>query len=138
MEIIEIEEVRSLDFPVKRHRSGLQALLRRKKTKKSKHRRSTVSSGLARELLDLGEAVGTQSRGLSQDLINLLPNSKYKFKNLFSAKKARKRCVVCQMRYKRGDRQIKLPCKHVYHSDCITKWLSINKICPICNTEVFG
>ncbi|XP_065634996.1 E3 ubiquitin-protein ligase BIG BROTHER-like, partial [Quercus suber] len=90
------------------------------------------------ELLDLGEAVGTQSRGLSQDLINLLPNSKYKFKNLFSAKKARKRCVVCQMRYKRGDRQIKLPCKHVYHSDCITKWLSINKICPICNTEVFG
>ena len=38
MEIIEIEEVRSLDFPVKRHRSVLQALLRRKKTKKSKHR----------------------------------------------------------------------------------------------------
>lgn len=90
------------------------------------------------ELLDLGEAVGTQSRGLSQDLINLLPTSKYKFKNLFSAKKARERCVVCQMRYKRGDRQIKLPCKHVYHSECITKWLSISKICPICNTEVFG
>lgn len=43
------------------------------------------------ELLDLGEAVGTQSRGLSQDLINLLPTSKYKFKNLFSAKKARER-----------------------------------------------
>jgi len=38
------------------------------------------------------------------------------------------RCVVCQMRYKRGDRQIKLPCKHVYHSECITKWLSISKV----------
>ena len=36
MEIIEIEEVRSLDFPVRRHRSVLQAPLRRKKTKKSK------------------------------------------------------------------------------------------------------
>ncbi|GMY22416.1 E3 ubiquitin-protein ligase BIG BROTHER-like [Fagus crenata] len=90
------------------------------------------------ELIDLGDAVGTQSRGLSQDLINLLPTSKYKFKNLFSTKKARERCVVCQMRYKRGDRQIKLPCKHVYHSECITKWLTINKVCPICNTEVFG
>ena len=36
MEIIEIKEVRSLDFPVRRHRSVLQAPLRRKKTKKSK------------------------------------------------------------------------------------------------------
>ncbi|XP_042956767.1 E3 ubiquitin-protein ligase BIG BROTHER isoform X3 [Carya illinoinensis] len=90
------------------------------------------------ELLDLGDAVGTQSRGLSHDLISLLPTSKYKFKNFFSRKKLRERCVICQMRYKRGDQQIKLPCKHVYHSECISKWLSINKICPICNTEVFG
>ncbi|XP_044492492.1 E3 ubiquitin-protein ligase BIG BROTHER [Mangifera indica] len=90
------------------------------------------------ELLDLGEAVGTQSRGLSQELINLLPTAKYKFGNLFSRKKSGERCVICQMRYKRGDRQMKLPCRHVYHSECISKWLSINKICPICNNEVFG
>ncbi|KAK9991471.1 hypothetical protein SO802_026456 [Lithocarpus litseifolius] len=51
----------------------------------------SAKSVLFDELLDLGEAVGTQSRGLSQDLINLLPTSKYKFKNLFSAKKARER-----------------------------------------------
>ncbi|XP_040991163.1 E3 ubiquitin-protein ligase BIG BROTHER-like isoform X3 [Juglans microcarpa x Juglans regia] len=92
----------------------------------------------SQELLDLGDVVGTQSRGLSHELISLLPTSKYKFKNFFSTKKSRERCVICQMRYKRGDRQIKLPCKHVYHSECISKWLSINKICPICNTEVFG
>ncbi|KAL5760517.1 hypothetical protein ACOSP7_019024 [Xanthoceras sorbifolium] len=90
------------------------------------------------ELLDLGETVGTQSRGLSQELINLLPTSKYKFGNLFSRKRSGERCVICQMRYKRGDLQMKLPCKHVYHSECITKWLSINKICPICNSQVFG
>ncbi|GAV67021.1 zf-RING_2 domain-containing protein [Cephalotus follicularis] len=90
------------------------------------------------ELLDLGEAVGTQSRGLSQELICLLPTTKYKFGNLFSRKKSGDRCVICQMRYKRGERQIKLPCKHVYHSGCITKWLSINKICPVCNVEVFS
>ncbi|KAL4298094.1 hypothetical protein GQ457_12G025930 [Hibiscus cannabinus] len=90
------------------------------------------------ELLELGETVGTQSRGLSQELISLLPVSKYRC-NLFSRKKSRNdRCVICQMEYKRGERQITLPCKHVYHAGCSTRWLSINKACPICYTEVFG
>ncbi|KAK9273423.1 hypothetical protein L1049_018233 [Liquidambar formosana] len=90
------------------------------------------------ELLELGEAVGTQSRGLSQDLISLLPISKYKC-GFFSRKKSREeRCVICQMEYKRGDRRITLPCKHVYHAGCGTRWLSINKACPICYTEVFA
>lgn len=43
------------------------------------------------ELLDLGETVGTQSRGLSQELINLLPTSKYKFRNLIFRRKAGER-----------------------------------------------
>ncbi|KAJ8899221.1 hypothetical protein K2173_012397 [Erythroxylum novogranatense] len=90
------------------------------------------------ELLDLGETVGTQSRGLSQELINMLPTSKCKFGSFFSRKRSGERCVICQMRYKRGEKQIKLPCKHVYHSECITKWLGINKVCPVCNNEVFG
>ncbi|EYU27063.1 hypothetical protein ABFS82_02G120800 [Erythranthe guttata] len=90
------------------------------------------------ELLDLGEAVGTESRGLPQELINLLPTSKHKFGGIFSRRKSGDRCVICQMRYKRGDRQINLPCKHAYHADCVSKWLSINKACPVCNTEVFG
>ncbi|PIA48516.1 hypothetical protein AQUCO_01400832v1 [Aquilegia coerulea] len=91
------------------------------------------------ELLDLGEAVGSHSRGLSKELIELLPVSKYKSGSFFWRKRSRtERCVICQMKYKRGERQITLPCKHVYHTDCGTKWLSINKACPICYTEVFG
>ncbi|KAI8571685.1 hypothetical protein RHMOL_Rhmol01G0138500 [Rhododendron molle] len=90
------------------------------------------------ELLDLGEAVGTESRGLSEELISMLPTSKYKSGGFFSRKKSGERCVICQMRYRRGDRQINLPCKHVYHMECCTKWLGINKTCPVCNTEVFG
>ncbi|MBA0762374.1 hypothetical protein Gotri_012005, partial [Gossypium trilobum] len=31
------------------------------------------------------------------------------------------------MEYKRGERQITLPCKHVYHAGCGNRWLSINK-----------
>ncbi|KAJ4970828.1 hypothetical protein NE237_003927 [Protea cynaroides] len=89
------------------------------------------------ELLDLGEAVGTQSRGLSQELISTLPISKYKC-GFFRKKSRRERCVICQMEYKRGDRRITLPCKHIYHAGCGAKWLSINKACPVCYTEVFG
>ncbi|TYI43213.1 hypothetical protein ES332_A01G153100v1 [Gossypium tomentosum] len=42
-----------------------------------------------KELLELGESVGTQSRGLTQELISLLHVSKYKC-SLFSRKKSRK------------------------------------------------
>ncbi|XP_004250877.1 E3 ubiquitin-protein ligase BIG BROTHER-like [Solanum lycopersicum] len=88
------------------------------------------------ELLELGEAVGTQSRGLSQNQISLLPVTKFKC-GFFSRKKSRKeRCVICQMEYKRKDQQVTLPCKHVYHAGCGSRWLSINKACPICYTEV--
>ncbi|KAI4386258.1 hypothetical protein MLD38_004204 [Melastoma candidum] len=88
------------------------------------------------ELLELGEAVGTQSRGLSPDVISFLPVSKYK-RGFFSRKKSRDdRCVICQMEYKRGDWRMTLPCKHIYHANCCSKWLGINKACPICYTEV--
>ncbi|KAK6235613.1 hypothetical protein SCA6_010950 [Theobroma cacao] len=87
------------------------------------------------ELLELGETVGTQSRGLSQELISLLPVSKYKC-SLFSRKKSRnERCVICQMEYKRGERRITLPCKHVYHAGCGSRWLSINKGKPVVGRE---
>ncbi|KAL8527525.1 hypothetical protein ACS0TY_005391 [Phlomoides rotata] len=88
------------------------------------------------ELLELGEVVGTQSKGLPQDQIALLPTSKFKC-SLFSRKKFKgERCVICQMEYKRSDRRMSLPCKHVYHTGCGSRWLSINKACPICYKEV--
>ncbi|KAK3029563.1 hypothetical protein RJ639_038452 [Escallonia herrerae] len=75
------------------------------------------------ELLDLGEAVGTQSRGLSHEHISLLPVSKFKC-GFFSRRKSKdERCVICQMEYKRGDRRMTLPCKHA---------------CPICYKEVLA
>ncbi|KAI4322085.1 hypothetical protein L6164_021807 [Bauhinia variegata] len=90
------------------------------------------------ELLELGEAVGTQSRGLSQEQISSLPTSKYKGWFFLRKKSHGERCVICQMEYKRGDKRITLPCKHAYHASCGTKWLSINKACPVCYMEVFA
>nr|GEY04208.1 E3 ubiquitin ligase BIG BROTHER-like [Tanacetum cinerariifolium] len=88
------------------------------------------------ELLELGEVVGSQSRGLSKDAISSLPVSKYKCSFFWRKKSRRERCVICQMEYKRRERQITLPCKHIYHAGCGSQWLSINKACPICYKEV--
>lgn len=88
------------------------------------------------ELLELGEVVGSQSRGLSQEAISLLPVSKFKCGFFWRKKSKGERCVICQMEYKRGERQVTLPCKHIYHACCATQWLGINKACPICYKEV--
>ncbi|KAL1185884.1 hypothetical protein V6Z11_A01G141200 [Gossypium hirsutum] len=51
-----------------------------------------------KELLELGESVGTQSRGLTQELISLLHVSKYKC-SLFSRKKSRKESLFSAVVY---------------------------------------
>ncbi|KAI0520518.1 hypothetical protein KFK09_007994 [Dendrobium nobile] len=89
------------------------------------------------ELQSLGEAIGTKSRGLSDKLISYLPVSTYKI-GLFQKRENHEECVICYMTYKNRDKLITLPCQHQYHKGCITKWLKINKACPVCNEEVFG
>ncbi|KAJ1272479.1 hypothetical protein BS78_06G204700 [Paspalum vaginatum] len=89
------------------------------------------------ELQQLGEAIGTESKGLPENVIALLPTSTYKIR-IFSRKEKHDECVICCMAYKNRDRLTKLPCGHQYHQACVTKWLQINKVCPVCNKEVFG
>ncbi|XP_006660863.1 E3 ubiquitin-protein ligase BIG BROTHER [Oryza brachyantha] len=89
------------------------------------------------QLQALGEAVGNQSRGLPDDLISYLVPFKNKC-SFFSRKKNDEECVICKSTYKSRQKLIRLPCSHCYHADCITRWLKINKACPVCNEEVFG
>lgn len=89
------------------------------------------------ELQQLGEAIGTQSKGLPESVIALLPTSTYKT-GIFSSKEKHDECVICCMAYKNRDRLTKLPCGHHYHQACVAKWLQINKVCPVCNKEVFS
>ncbi|VAI34822.1 unnamed protein product [Triticum turgidum subsp. durum] len=89
------------------------------------------------QLQAIGEEVGTQSRGLSDDLISYLEPFRNKC-NFFSCKKNTDECVICKSNYKSLQKLIRLPCSHCYHAGCITRWLKINKACPVCNEEVFG
>ncbi|CAA2983400.1 E3 ubiquitin ligase BIG BROTHER-like [Olea europaea subsp. europaea] len=79
------------------------------------------------ELLSLGDAVGQERKGLSDDLISRLPTFKYKA-GFFSKKKKKEECVICCAEYKNRAKLITLPCAHQYHSACITRWLKLNKV----------
>ncbi|XP_077246545.1 E3 ubiquitin ligase BIG BROTHER-related-like [Tasmannia lanceolata] len=86
------------------------------------------------ELLALGDVVGTESRGLSSDMIASLPSVNYKAQS--AQEGATDQCVICRLDYEDGDTLIVLACKHNYHSECINNWLQINKVCPVCSAEV--
>ncbi|KAJ6917171.1 hypothetical protein NC652_019525 [Populus alba x Populus x berolinensis] len=41
-------------------------------------------------------------------------------------------CTVCMEEIDGGSEAIRMPCSHVYHSDCIVKWLQTSHMCPLC------
>ena len=46
-------------------------------------------------------------------------------------------CTICLQNFINGENLITLPqCQHVFHEDCINKWLKGNIICPICRKNV--
>jgi len=45
-------------------------------------------------------------------------------------------CSICLCEYEKGNKLISLPCKHVFHEDCITSWTDHNTRCPLCNFDL--
>ncbi|TYG69815.1 hypothetical protein ES288_D05G261400v1 [Gossypium darwinii] len=87
------------------------------------------------ELIALGELIGIERRGLSEKEISscLVP---VKFQSIEHENEI-DRCVICQVEYGENEGLVALPnCKHPYHLDCISKWLQMKKLCPICSTEI--
>ena len=54
------------------------------------------------------------------------------------AEAAGKDCPICQEELTREGSYKKMPCGHVYHEQCLTRWLQIHNSCPVCRASVSG
>ena len=61
----------------------------------------------------------------------------FQFKHLkkYSALKEDK-CPICLQKYKSADIIKEFPCKHIFHKNCIFRWLKSSNVCPICKHDL--
>jgi len=45
-------------------------------------------------------------------------------------------CSVCYNCFERGEKIRYLPCKHIFHDDCVLPWLEKNVTCPNCRMNL--
>ena len=83
------------------------------------------------ELLELEEKIGNVSKGLDNVQIKNLPIDLYK-----KGKYNNDKCIICQYEYKFREKVKLLPCKHIFHPECIDEWLKNEKKCPFCKSDV--
>ncbi|KAF0890150.1 hypothetical protein E2562_038253 [Oryza meyeriana var. granulata] len=43
-----------------------------------------------------------------------------------------KYCSVCLEVIEEGDKLRKMPCFHCFHESCISEWLQVSRLCPLC------
>ncbi|KAI3857768.1 hypothetical protein MKX03_023991 [Papaver bracteatum] len=47
-------------------------------------------------------------------------------------------CSICLDKYAENEELRELPCSHLFHADCVDKWLKMNAACPLCKRGVKG
>lgn len=80
---------------------------------------------LSKELLEMIETVQLTQENI-KDVVTVYENNETDF------------CCICMLQFEVEDNVKVMPCnkKHVFHNNCIDKWLSHNKACPTCRTEI--
>ena len=45
-------------------------------------------------------------------------------------------CTVCLVKYEQDEIVNTLPCKHIFHENCIQTWFESNDTCPLCRARL--
>ena len=84
------------------------------------------------EMLALEERIGSVPIGLTTEQLDTLPTAPYQYK----AESPCSLCSICMVDFAVREVVVELPrCRHIYHSQCIRRWLQEKKTCPLCLEE---
>ncbi|XP_053396673.1 RING finger protein 145-like isoform X2 [Mercenaria mercenaria] len=74
-------------------------------------------------------------RNRLRSLLNSLPDVTFKSANTTNenSEEETEECAICYSLLSEGKT---LPCKHVFHKDCLRRWFQVKAVCPFCNTEI--
>ena len=70
-------------------------------------------------------------RGLTFDQISILLT--YPIQDMSAVDST---CVICMVNYDPEDLVTFLPCKHIFHTECIFTWFKDHRTCPLCKQNV--
>ncbi|KAL3528337.1 hypothetical protein ACH5RR_007659 [Cinchona calisaya] len=45
-------------------------------------------------------------------------------------------CTICLENFSEGLEVSQIPCKHIFHEECILQWLNYRNVCPLCRFEI--
>ena len=77
------------------------------------------------------EDVPKEKKGTDKAMLESLPLLTIKFPNPKLTE-----CSICLESYVLDETLRTLPCLHMFHEECIGKWLSVNSSCPICKFDL--
>ena len=46
-------------------------------------------------------------------------------------------CGICMDSFRENEKIKRLPCEHIFHTDCMNQWLQTKKTCPFCDQAIF-
>ncbi|KAG0037730.1 hypothetical protein BGZ82_001982 [Podila clonocystis] len=45
-------------------------------------------------------------------------------------------CVICLCEYEPDDLLRQMPCRHLFHKECVDEWLKLKRTCPLCKFDI--
>lgn len=69
---------------------------------------------------------------IDHGMINNNPTDINKYNTYISNNQSTNSCSICLSNFQSGELITELPCKHLFHKNCLSQWFNCNNTCPLC------